>query len=131
MNLFVSACLWSTGCLCGAIIYPTIKNYLVPFRTTHAVRVSNNVYEVAYYIRDVRYKFMVHVRRGPNPVIQVYDGESRDVTDSILPYLGPNHDFHVDIVQPDLSGYTFILDTGDELEFSHLKKHLANKYKQA
>ena len=40
------------------------------------------------------YKFIVKPRRGPSPILQVINDNKQDVTTDVLPFLGPNYDWH-------------------------------------
>ena len=46
---------------------------------------------------------------GPSPVSQLLDSKGNDISDKILPYLGPNYDWHKQKVTPDLLGYKRII----------------------
>ena len=37
---------------------------------------------------------IVKPRRGPNPILQIINDTKEDVTNIVLPYLGPNFDWH-------------------------------------
>jgi hypothetical protein len=69
-----------------------IKNAIsLPTNTTK--KIGKNLYEVTYEINNKKYKMIVKPYLGPSPVIQVSNENLEDVTDIILPYLGPRYDW--------------------------------------
>lgn len=64
------------------------------FITSPVKKVGNNTYEVSYEINNICYKMLVQPFRGPRPVMQITDDNSNDITEHILPYMGPRYDWH-------------------------------------
>ncbi len=57
-------------------------------------KIGKNTYELTYIINGNTYKMIVKPMRGPKPVLQITDHDSNDITDYVLPYLGPNFNWH-------------------------------------
>jgi hypothetical protein len=57
-------------------------------------KIDNNTFEITYVVNFKLYKILVKPRRGPNPILQVINDDKQDVTVDVLPYLGPNYDWH-------------------------------------
>lgn len=66
----------------------------IQYMNNSVVKVGRNKYIVRYLVAGKCYTMMVKVKRGPSPVIQVIDDNEEDVTDTILPYMGPAYNWH-------------------------------------
>lgn len=62
--------------------------------------IGNNYYEVSYTINNKLYKMIVKHKRGPNPIHRVTDNNNNDLTNIVIQYLGPNQDWHKNIITP-------------------------------
>ena len=71
--------------------YIKLRRYFI---TSPVKKVSNNTYEVSYEINNICYKMLVQPFRGPRPVMQITDDNNNDITEHILPYMGPRYDWH-------------------------------------
>lgn len=83
-------------------------------------KLDKKTYEISYIINGKMYKMIVKHDRGPCPVLQVTDGEHEDMTDTVLPYLGPSNDWHKHKFNPDFfekESMTFELANGEEKTF--------------
>lgn len=69
------------------------------------VGVGKRKYEIRYALHDRVYRIRTSHRRGPPSLIAARDQSSTDITDNILSYLGPNHDFHGNPMSPHDLGY--------------------------
>lgn len=59
-----------------------------------------------YYVLNGRlYAIVIKDHRGPPVVDKVLDKDGNDVSSTVLPYLGPNHDFHGQKFTPKFWGY--------------------------
>lgn len=56
--------------------------------------VGKNLFEVGYQLNDKPYKMIVRNRRGPCPISFITDELGIDITDHIIPYMGPFYDWH-------------------------------------
>ena len=74
-------------------------------------------YEITYVINGKMYKLIVTPTRGPAPIMQISNDNGEDVTDIVLPYMGPQYDWHYREFAPKFFGYkslTFELADGSE-----------------
>jgi hypothetical protein len=80
-------------------------------------KLDHKTYEVTYVIDGKTYKMIVVPKRGPAPILQISNDEDEDVTEEILPYMGPQYDWHCKNITPRFFGYkslTFQLCDGTE-----------------
>ena len=49
---------------------------------------------MSYVINGKLYKTVIVPTRGPLPVLNVIDENNNDISDIVLPYLGPNNDWN-------------------------------------
>ena len=66
---------------------------------------KNNVYEVSFYYNCSLYKIPLVIKRGPKMIPSIQDKNGHDITEKIMPYLGPNLDFYGMNITPELLGY--------------------------
>ena len=95
---------------------------LVQYLDESVKKIGKNKYELKYVINGKLYKKIIIPERGPLPIICITDENGRDVTDKIIPYIGPNHDFHNEKFYPNFFGYTklvFEMSTGDIKTFNN------------
>jgi hypothetical protein len=57
-------------------------------------KLSKNKYEITYVIEGKLYKLIVTVTRGPSPVLQIINNSNEDITSKIIPYVGPDYNWH-------------------------------------
>ena len=90
-------------------------------------KLDRKTYEISYMINGKLYKMIVIPKRGPAPVLQISDDEQNDVTSQILPYMGPQYDWHGSKFKPSFFGHkslTIELSNGEEYtceEESHVE----------
>jgi len=77
---------------------------------------------LSYVLNGRLYRLVLPIRRGPSPVLLITDENGDDVTDQILPFLGPNEDWHGQTFTPAFwqkESLTFELSDGsDSLAFT-------------
>jgi hypothetical protein len=76
---------------------------------------------VSYVLNGRLYKMVVRDRKGPHDVLLVHDEDNNDITDMVLPYLGPNDDWHKNTFIPsfwDKQKITFELTSGESKSFN-------------
>ena len=78
------------SCISYSKQYITFLQYL----NNTVKRVKKNTYLVTYVIDGKVYKMFVVPTRGPAPVLQISDDEGYDVTRVVLPFMGPNYNWH-------------------------------------
>lgn len=70
--------------------------------------VSKKTAEISYYSGTKKYNLRMPKRRGPRKIISVItmtDDSRDDITEEILTFLGPSHDFHSIPTTPRMLGY--------------------------
>ena len=104
--------LWISTRMVLTILYIGFLQYM-----NSSVAKRNKYYEISYVIEGKLYKMLVRPLRGPAPVLQVINDQDDDVTDEVLPYMGPRYDWHNVKISPKFFGYnslTFELKDGSE-----------------
>lgn len=88
-----------------------------------SVEIVNNIPILSYSYNGRLYKLLMRGRKGPSPIIIVVDENGEDCSDLILPYFGPNYDWHGRTFTPEFWGkesLIFELASGSNLFF---RKH--------
>lgn len=83
--------------------------------------IDKNRVAITYVLDGRIYKFLTKRRKGPALVLLVTDQEENDVSEQVLPYLGPARDWHGHVFRPDFwdkDKLTFELSTGESRSFS-------------
>jgi hypothetical protein len=83
--------------------------------------IGRNKHEVCYYIGMRRYKLHLNTRSLPSTVIQITDENEDNVTEDVMEYMGPRHDFHNIKYSPSDLGYQsldFYMIDGETKTFS-------------
>ena len=96
---------------------------LIQYLNNYVTKLDKNTYLVEYIIGGKIYKMIVLPKRGPNTIIQIRDHNEKDITDEILPYFGPNYDWHRVNLIPQFfkcEKMTFELDDGTQKIFNEL-----------
>lgn len=78
---------------------------LVQYLDNSIKKIGKNKYELKYVINGKLYKKIIIPERGPLPVILIMNEKNEDVTEQILPYIGPNNNFHNEKFNPIFFGY--------------------------
>ena len=101
---------------------------------TNVVKQGRNKFKVSYVVGGKLYTMIVVPVRGPAPVIQIIDDNADDVTDKILPYMGPRYDWHgndLDFSSVfDSKELTFNMATGDIISCSKSSEFLSDGKKE-
>jgi len=90
-------------------------------------KINKNTYEISYLVNGKMYKMIVTPVKGPAPVLQVSDENEEDVSDMVLPFLGPRNDWHGRVfTSKDFKrrSLTFELGSGEEVTFEEDQKLL-------
>jgi hypothetical protein len=75
---------------------------------------------ISYVLNGKLYKIIVHQKRGPGSVAFVIDENQEDVSDMVIPFLGPNDDWHKTEFNPNFwkkKTLTFFLASEEEKTF--------------
>ena len=81
---------------------------------------SNKTIILSYTLKGKLYKIFIQTGRGPARVLLVTDEQHEDVSDEVLPYIGPNQDWHNRELKPSFwnkESLTFELSTGESKTF--------------
>ena len=80
-------------------------------------KLAKNKYEITYVVEGKLYKLVVNVTRGPSPVLQVINESNEDITTKIMPYIGPDYNWHNSQFTPEFfncNNLSFELADGSE-----------------
>lgn len=86
-------------------------------------KLDKNIYEVSYIIGGKTYKMVSIPKKGPCPIMQIRDENNDDLTEYILPYYGPNYDWHSVSFIPQFfqcKKLIFEMDDGNQKIFNEL-----------
>lgn len=59
-----------------------------------SIEIVNGIPILSYSYNGKLYKLLMRGRKGPSPIIIVVDENGEDCSDLVLPYFGPNYDWH-------------------------------------
>ena len=112
----VFAICWYSLVMINKALYLSFIQYM-----NNSVRkLDNKVFEVSYIINGKIYKIWVQPKKGPSLVLQVSDENQEDITDEIIPYLGPCNNWHGRLFSSKdfkKKSLTFELSNGEERTF--------------
>jgi hypothetical protein len=99
-------------------------------RTNKTVKKLNkNKYEITYIVEGKIYKLVVNVTRGPSPVLQIINDANDDVTYEVLPYVGPNYNWHNSSFTPEFFGFeSLTFELADGTEYSVQNKRVIKPF---
>lgn len=70
------------------------KDFVDYFNINKAKKVSKDIYEVSYSIEGNDYKMLIEKQKGPPIILNITDEKNTNVTEKVLPYMGPKYDWH-------------------------------------
>ena len=118
------------------ILYGVLKliffNYyilLTQYLNKNVKQINSKTYELSYVINNKLYKNIITIKRGPQPILQIINDENIDVTEQVLPYLGPCYDWHKNDITPKILGYknlTFIVN--DEQKYNYQTDNIIKSF---
>ena len=83
-------------------------------------KIDHKTYELSYVIEGKLYKMIVIPKRGPAPILQIFDEKSNDITYFVLPYMGPQYDWHGKKFTPRFFGHeSLTFELGDGTEYTY------------
>lgn len=124
LNQFVATRYRTTGMILWVSCSMVAKMYWLKFLQwlNNSVEYLNKKTAVITYTLNGRvYKMVARIKRGPTSILTVTTDNNEDVTDQILPYLGPNEDWHGSNFTPQFWNYnmlTFELASGESITFT-------------
>jgi len=113
----ISMILWVSLCMVAKMYW---MNFL-QWCNNSIEHIDNKTVVISYVLQGKLYKIVVKPRKGPNSVLLVLDEENNDISDLVLPFLGPNQDWHKKEFTPHFWGkktISFELSTGEQKTFS-------------
>lgn len=106
--------------------YRHIKSRITEYFNNNIIHLSNGNMVICYNRRGKEYKILLedelvkkHIN-SPSSILMVYDEDSNDVSDDVIPYMGWKNDFHKLKYTPTMLGYkslSFELTSGTMLVF--------------
>jgi hypothetical protein len=76
------------------LILKTLYIQLLQNINKTVTRINSNSYVISYVIEGKLYKMVVSTKRGPSPILMICDDKDNDITDDVLPYIGPSYDWY-------------------------------------
>lgn len=108
--------MWVSFKMVVYIMYISFLQYI----NSSVRKIDHKTYEVTYIINGRLYKMIVVPKRGPSPVLQISNNFQTDVTEQILPYMGPRYNWHGAKVNPKFFGYKALtFELGDGTEYTY------------
>jgi hypothetical protein len=87
------------------MIFKSLYLSFIQYMNNSLIKIDKNSYELSYIVHGKLYKMIIKPIRGPVPILCVTNENNVDITDEILPYLGPNNDWHGKKYYPDFFKY--------------------------
>ena len=104
----------------GIILAKTLYLSFIQYMNTSIVKIDNDTYVLSYVIEGILYRTIITPSKLGHPVLLVSDNASNDVSDIVLPYLGPSYNWHGLALTPASLGFDkliFEMSDGNELVF--------------
>jgi len=105
----------------------------IQYLNSSVVKIDDNTYVLSYIIDGILYKTVITPSKLECPVLVVSDDISNDVSDDVIPYLGPNYTWHGLTLTPYNLGFdklVFEMANGDEISFEEEEAIDLSKQKQ-
>lgn len=103
------------------LILNTFYIAFLQYINTSIRKLDRKTYEVSYVIEGKLYKMIVIPKRGPAPVLQIFDENYNDITQYVLPYMGPQYDWHGKKFTPLFFGHNCLtFELGDGTEYTYM-----------
>jgi hypothetical protein len=87
--------------------------------------IDNKNVVLTYVLQGKTYKINLKMKRGPSPILLVLDQNNNDITEQVLPYLGPEQNWHNKEYTPsyfEKESITFELCNGEHKTFDKYEK---------
>ena len=106
---------WYSLMMIMQTILISFKQYL----NNNVKKLNKSTFEITYVIKGQIYKIIISLpsMSGPSPILQISDENQNDLTDIVLPYMGPLYDWHGNHFTPEFfncKSLTFELSNGTE-----------------
>lgn len=101
------------------LIFQAIWISFLQYTNKTVKKLAKNKYEISYVVEGKLYKLVVNVTRGPSPVLQVINESNEDITSKIIPYIGPDYNWHNSQFTPEFFNCeTLSFELADGSEYS-------------
>lgn len=104
----------------GLMVAKTLYLAFIQYLNTSMVKIDNDTYVLSYVLEGILYRTIITPSKLGHPVLLVSDNASNDVSDIVLPYLGPSYNWHGLALTPASLGFDrliFEMSDGNELVF--------------
>ena len=104
------------------MIFKSLYLSFIQYMNNSIIKIDKNSYELSYIVHGKLYKMIIKPIRGPIPILCVTNENNIDITEQILPYLGPNNDWHGKKYYPDFFKHKTLnieLLDGSKKTFNH------------
>ena len=124
LNRFVEIKYKTIGAILWVSISMVAKMYWMNFiqwANDSIKHIDKKTFTISYVLNGKLYTMVVKPNRGPSSVLLVTDSEHNDVTSTIVPYLGPNEQWHKRVFTPEFwnkEELVFEMSSGDTKTFS-------------
>jgi hypothetical protein len=94
------------------IIIQSYTNSLFDKKDHAKIKIDKDKIIISYFFKNKKYKIPINSRKKPNNIISIKNENDEDITDYILPFMGPSLDFHNQSIKPiDLNLNKMIINT--------------------
>jgi hypothetical protein len=108
----IGVILWVSVCMIAKMYWINFIQYLN--RSVVQQGPQRSQYHISYVIQGKLYTMVVKLKKGPQNILLISDEKKEDVTDLILPFLGPEQNWHSKTFSPSFWNREFLeFDTAD------------------
>lgn len=103
-----------------SLIFKSLWLNFLQYTNNSIKQIDKNKFELSYVQKGLLYKIVLKTSRIPPKVLLIFDEAEDDVTDLVLPYLGPCFDCHGQKITPSFFNrktLTFELTSGETMSF--------------
>ena len=80
--------------ICIVMILKALYISFLQYINNTVTKIDKNMFEIKYMVNGKVYKMIVKTKKGPSKVLQISNDKYEDLTDIVLPYLGPEYNCH-------------------------------------
>ena len=82
------------------IIFKMVWIMFLQYINNSVKKIDRKTSELTYVIAGKKYKMIIKPKRGPCPILQVSNENLEDLTELVIPYMGPKYDWHGEDFSP-------------------------------
>ena len=110
------------------LIFQAIWISIIQYLNKTVKKIGRNKYQITYVVEGKLYKLVVNVTRGPSPVLQIINQSNEDITSTIMPYIGPDYNWHNSQFTPEFFNCDSLsFELSDSSEYTVNKNRLVIK----